>query len=322
MITLNIRLFGRLSVQAGEQAVENLELRKVQELFCYLLLKRERPHPRETLADLLWSDGSSSQVKKGLRQVLWQLQTALGNYVGKEDAPVLLVESDWIQLNPQSDLWLDVAEFERAYSQVQGIPGHQLNAAQVELLQMAVQLYQGELLEGWYQDWCLDERVRFHDLYLAMLDKLMDYCEAQQDYETGLIYELRILCHDRARERTHRRVMRLHYLAGDRAAALRQYERCVAALDRELSVPPSRRTAALYEQIKADQLIGSILTTNDDNQALGPDASPLPQIFDHLQQLQHILAEIQRLLQQDMQTIEAYMRNQTQPVYSLTTMVG
>ena len=40
-----------------------------------------------------------------------------------------------------------------------------------------------------------------------------------------LAYGARILHCDRARERTHRRLMRLHFLAGDRTAALRQYPR-------------------------------------------------------------------------------------------------
>lgn len=47
---------------------------------------------------------------------------------------------------------------------------------------------------------------------------------------------------------------RLHYLNGDRVVALRQYEQCVIALEKELSVWQSKGTVALYEQILADQL--------------------------------------------------------------------
>jgi hypothetical protein len=48
--------------------------------------------------------------------------------------------------------------------------------------------------------------------------------------------------------------MRLRYLAGDRTGALRQFERCAAALDSELDVLPSRATVHLYEQIRGDRL--------------------------------------------------------------------
>ena len=91
-------------------------------------------------------------------------------------------------------------------------------------------------------------------MQLAMLNKLMTYFETIEEYEMGLVYGHRILQFDRAHERTHRRMMRLHYLAGDRTAALRQYDRCTAALDGELSVKPAKWTVSLYNQIKAYQL--------------------------------------------------------------------
>jgi DNA-binding SARP family transcriptional activator len=48
--------------------------------------------------------------------------------------------------------------------------------------------------------------------------------------------------------------MRLHYLAGDRSEALRQFKRCAAALRSELDVAPSARTIGLYREILADRL--------------------------------------------------------------------
>src|SRR5207245_6082482 len=121
-----------------------------------------------------------------------------------------------------------------------GKKGQELDSPKAQLLHKTVQLYQGPLLEGWYQDWCLLERERLQSMYLAMLDKLMSYYEAHSDYETGLLYGMRIMCYDRARERTHRRIMRRYYLIGDRAEALRQYERCAVALEEELGVSPSK----------------------------------------------------------------------------------
>src|SRR5713101_5226233 len=159
---------------------------------------------------------------------------------------------DWIQLNPGADLWLDVAVLEHAFDLVKKLSGNELDTQHVQILQNVVQLYQGPLLEGWYQDWCLYERERLQGIYLTLLDKLMGFCEAHRDYETGLLFGMRILCYDRVRERTHRRLMRLHYLNGDRAAALRQFEQCAAVLKEELSANPSKGTVELYEKILAD----------------------------------------------------------------------
>jgi DNA-binding SARP family transcriptional activator len=307
MSDLNVSLFGKFRMWYGDQSLAGLEGRKVQELFCYLLLYRSKPHPRETLADLLWGDHLTAQSKKYLRQTLWQLQAALESQAELSSQRPLLVEPEWIQLNPAIDLWFDVALFEQAFSSVQSLPGQALSAQGVQILQEASKLYQGDLLEGWYQDWCLYERERLQNMYLAILDKLMEYCEAHHDYEAGLTYGARILWYDHARERTHRRLMRLHYLAGDRTAALRQYERCMTTLAKELSVKPAQRTVVLYEQIQADRLDPSLFSA-EANVILEATSVPLADLLDHLRQLQVVLTKAQHQVWQEIQAVERALK--------------
>jgi len=78
MNILRVSLFGRFQVEVdGKSLTSSLDARKVQELFSYILIFRERPHSRETLAEVLWGENSSVQSRKYLRQALWQLQIAL-----------------------------------------------------------------------------------------------------------------------------------------------------------------------------------------------------------------------------------------------------
>lgn len=309
MSTLKIYLFGKFCVRRDEQVLDGFDARKVQELFCYLLLHRDHSLPRETLANLLWPDTTTAQSKKSLRQVLWQLQSVLGSQNERVNERVLLVEPDWVQLNTEANLWLDVAVFERAFNLVQKTPGQELDDAKAQLLEDTVQLYQGPLLEGWYQDWCLLERERLQGIYLAMLDKLMSYCEARHDYETSVLYGMRIMCYDRARERTHRRLMRLYYLLGDRAEALRQYERCAAALEEELGVNTSKSTVAIYRQIQADQLDVPTSTLVDVDIAGDLPTSPLLEILSHLAHLQRSLADLQNQVEKGIEMVKIVLQN-------------
>jgi DNA-binding SARP family transcriptional activator len=279
----------------------------VQELLCYLLLYRGRPHSREALASLQWGDNSTAQSKKYLRQALWQLQTALDLHDEDHHTPILMQDREWVQVDPTASLWLDVAVFERAFDLVRMVPGQQLDRQNAQVLRDAVDLYQGDLLEGWYQDWCVYERERLRSMYMAMLDKLIAHCETQHDYVSGLSYGDRILRLDRARERTHRRLMRLHFLAGNRTEALRQYDRCEAALKDELDVTPTDRTVKLREQIRVDSLSG-----------LAPDAIETPpqlstalllDILIHLKQVQVDLHSTQKQVQQDIQTVQTVLNN-------------
>jgi DNA-binding SARP family transcriptional activator len=301
MNSLRICLFGRFRVQCGQQDLTNLCPPRLQELVSYLLLHRDRSHPRETLASLLWSESSTAQSKKNLRQTLWQLQALTDSYGQFPYRRLLLVDSDQVCLNPNADVWLDVATYEQAYARAEGVAGQLLDTPRIEALRGAVELYRGDLLEGWFQDWCLFERERLQNLYLAILDKLMDYCEAHEHYEAGLAYGTRILRCDGARERTHRRLMRLYYLAGDRTAALRQYERCVQALRRELAVCPAVRTVALYEQIRTERLGKSPPSSAPGATPSGSASAQWGEMADSLKKLQQIMDELGEQLENAVQ---------------------
>jgi DNA-binding SARP family transcriptional activator len=313
MSQLSVRLFGRLSVQCKGQVVRGLNAGKVQELFCYLLLHRDRPHPREALASLLWGDTPTAQSKKYLRQVLWQLQGALRCHVESVANRTLLIDSDWVQLNSAALLWLDVADFERAASLGRSEPSENLNAGALRTLQTAVELYQGHLLEGWYQEWCMGERERLQSIYLTMLDKLMGYCESHELFDAGLRYGALSLRYDKARECTHERLMRMHFLAGDRAAALRQYDRCVCALDEDLGVKPSEVTIALYQQISGGRLHCPSVASSSIAGARGRVVTGLADVLNRLRQLEVVVGGIQHQLHADIQTVEITLNRQAGP---------
>jgi DNA-binding SARP family transcriptional activator len=99
-------------------------------------------------------------------------------------------------------------------------------------------------------------------MHLLLLDKIVQFCELHKKYEVGLSYGIEILRHDHAYERTHRQLMRLYFMTGNRTRALHQYERCVEALRDELGVEPSESTKQLYAEIRSDRF-GSQLFTDE-----------------------------------------------------------
>jgi DNA-binding SARP family transcriptional activator len=243
---LSIRLFGRLSVHHCTQELDRLPTGKPLELFCYLLLHREQLHSREVLASVLWGDYTTSQSKKYLRQALWQIQTVI-----PKSQPIFLADMHSLKV-ATNETWLDIAAFEMASLQLRDVPGQKMTDANADAINAAVQLYRGDLLEGWYQDWCLFERERLRNLYLLMLDKLMVYSEDRKQTEAGLEFGERILRLDRAHERTYQAMMRLHYGSGDRAGAIRVFQRCATALQEELGIVPGRQTTQILDRIRAD----------------------------------------------------------------------
>lgn len=252
MCQFKVHTFGQFAAEYIECPPIRFASSKEQELLSYLVLRRGRRHARELLASVLWGDATADRSKKYLRTELWRLRTDTMPPDGSP--PVVKATREWIRINPQADVWSDASVLESTHDLVRGKPAERLTPQEAALLEEAIQLYEGRLLEGWYQDWCQAERERLHQVYLDIADKLMAYSEIHGHHDAGIALGLRVMTEEPMRERTHRRLMRLYYHAGDRASALEQYDRCESILCESLGVEPSAETRALYQQLRVDSL--------------------------------------------------------------------
>ena len=250
MDTLCIHLFGRLSIQRdGSKVFESLPP-KAQELLVYLLLHRERWHTRERLAAELWPEASPADARSRLRRLMWRLQAGLGE--DPAATHLLKVDGDWLGVDCDTGLWLDVAVVEQAYRRLGTLTGPALPATLVAELEAATGGIHGDLLDGWYQEWCLVERERLRIIQVSILSRLVNHYVASGEIERGVTVALQLLQIDPAHEQAHRQLMRLRYMDGDRTGALRQFTLCKQVLALEFGVLPERSTLALYDHIRRE----------------------------------------------------------------------
>lgn len=260
---LQISLLGKFSVQSESQGNVLLPT-KVQELLSFLMLFANSVHTRESLANEFWAHAPISHSRKYLRQALWHLHTFLESSEADPQEPFLHVNHDWIQFNVNSTIQSDIQTFSQCFKQLKDKGGLSLSDSEAEALKHSISFYKGDLLSGWYYDWCILERERYRAMAMAQLDKLILYCLAHRQYESGIVYSMNVLQIDHTREKTHRQLMRLFYFSGDRTGALRQFNYCKNILDRELSVLPTQKTTQLYQQIMADA--GAAISIEDDDE--------------------------------------------------------
>jgi DNA-binding SARP family transcriptional activator len=302
MAEFRVRLFGKFSAERNGGIIEGMQARKIQELFSYLLIFRNHPQPREVICEVLWENQPAAKAKKYLRQALWRLQLALSNAANLQE-PEIVADSDWIQINPSSSLRLDIAEFEQIFNAFNDKDPRDLTLKDFESVRSAVSLYRGDLLEGWYQDWCLFERERFQVMHLTLLDKLVQYCETHGHYAVGLAYGTDILRHDQAYERTHRQMMRLYCMAGNRTQALHQYERCVTALRNELDIEPSESTKQLFEEIRSDTFGSSLPEGKETSSASRETVQTLSRMLDRLEHFSDELGKIRFRIEKEVTSL-------------------
>jgi DNA-binding SARP family transcriptional activator len=300
---LRIRLLGAGHAQYFDQTLTGFPNQQPCLLLCYLLLNRDRPHHRDLLATTFWGDYPPNTSRKYLRNALWRLRQSLQS-VGAPPDEYIMVGDESISFIKSSSYWLDVECFEATMAQHQDTSGQDLSDEQVVSLEAAVDLYVGDLLDGVYEDWCLYDRERLNLMLLNALGKLMIYHGLSESYENGLACGERILVCDNTREKVHRLMMWLHWLSGDRNAALAQYKRCAQILRESLSIAPMTETTRLYQQMAHDRFDpASWLVDREDPTPIRASSADVIQPL-----AEHVLRKVQRLQEMVDETSEELRR--------------
>jgi DNA-binding SARP family transcriptional activator/predicted ATPase len=238
---IELRLLGHFQLLLDGKPVDGLNQARLQLLLAYLTLHRDLALSRQQIAFLFWPDSSEKQAFANLRKLLYLLRQAL-----PATDHFLSLTAETMAWRSDTAFTLDVAGFEAAFQRGETTASPATKSA---AYQDAIALYRGDLLPGFYDDWILVERERLRALHAGALTRLAELYEAQRAYADAIACAQRLLSQDSLQESSHRLLMRLHLLNGDRAAALRVYHTCATLLRDELGVDPSPATEELYQRL-------------------------------------------------------------------------
>lgn len=263
MEPLRICLFGGFFLERGSVALAPIASRAGRSLFAYLVMNRDRPLQRDLLAGLFWPDLPEGRARRRLSHTLWQIH----DVVNDDGVSCLEVTSDTLSFDTSAPYWLDVEEFESRFDASQldrgdGVLGSRLDATS---LRSCVELYRGDFMAGFFDDWVVVDQDHYRQRYLMALRRLVDATKAGGAYEEALAYARRLTHHDPLSEETHREVMRLCFLLGRTGEAVQQFERCRSVLSEELESEPSRATVDLYNKILRQRRAGIRPLQGDDS---------------------------------------------------------
>jgi len=291
---LKVRLFGRCALESESTIQHDLSCAKARELLGYLACHRNRDLPREVVIGTLWGDMQEEQGKRALRQTLWQLQTALGPFQINASRPFIEADGEWLRLNSDSGIWLDIVRFEELEKMTRIPRGGTITSDHIQSLKEAVSIYRGHLLEDCLSDWCNDERRVLSEKYLRILTSLMLQQEKNSDYEEAAETARRLLRVEPASGNAHRVIMNFHYQEGNHTAALRQFQLYKQIMREEFNEPPEKSLVDLYNKwISENRRSGS-----DDDGKTDVPTKPLCE-----EQLITLLGAIQREIIQNRKEI-------------------
>ena len=211
--TLSLQLAVAPQVQGPGRTASPLAPRDAA-MLAWLAL--EGPTPRTRLAQLLWPDSEPVAARNTLRQRLFQLRRLFGDALVVGDATLALASGVTHDLHDADAVLADAA--------------HDIG--------------------GEFATWLAQQRERRHHRLRQSLIELCEMAERAQDHADALSHARELLALEPLSEEAHRRVMRLHYLMGDRAAALLAFDRCEQVLKDEVGARPSEETLQLLRTLE------------------------------------------------------------------------
>lgn len=176
----------------------------------------EGPTTRSRVAELLYPDSSVAAARNALRQRLYKLR----QHVGAD----LVTGRETLAL--AAAVVHDLADADR--------------------LLAGVAIDAGGDLAVWLEQQRAGRRARGRE---ALVERAAA-AEQAGDWAAAIARGSELLALEPLSEAAHRRLMRLHYLAGDRAAAMLAFDRCEQVLKDEVGASPSAETLVLLQTIE------------------------------------------------------------------------
>jgi predicted ATPase/DNA-binding SARP family transcriptional activator len=236
-------------LEKAQVAIE-IERRKAIALLIYLALTGTR-HARNLLIDLFWSDYPPERAAANLRRVLSTIRTHLGPHF-------LETDRDTVAIHPATVLWVDALEVRHLAQQVQkGVDPDPTP----QIVEATLNWYQHQVLEGWYLEdsprfeiWRQQQIERGRQALATLCTRLIAAYQQMGRLQEALRTAERWVALDPLQEPAHQALIALYLRTDQRAAALRQYETCIAILREEYDSPPSEATRGLYHALQAQEL--------------------------------------------------------------------
>jgi predicted ATPase/DNA-binding SARP family transcriptional activator len=256
MVRLALSVLGPFQAILEGVTITCFHYDKVRALLIYLAVEADRPHRRESLAELLWPDQDDRTARHSLSQALFCLRKAIDDRLS---APFLLLTRDSVQFNRSSDHWLDLTAFLDLLDACEQHPHRrgQICWQCAQRLDQAKDLYRGSFLEQFsiadsaaFDEWATVKREGLHQRAVQVLDQLVDYYEWSGALAEAASRAQRQIALAPCHEAAHRRFMRILARSGQRRAAMAQYQRCRQILADEVGVPPEPDTTELYQRIR------------------------------------------------------------------------
>jgi SARP family transcriptional regulator, regulator of embCAB operon len=216
--------------------------------FAYLVGEHLRAVSRDELAEELWLGAvPPPSWERSLSALISKLRALLAS-AGIPDV-ALSGSFGHYQLLLPAEVWIDVEAASEAIDRAESALRADKPPEAWGWAQVAYQISRRSFLLGEEGPWVTLKRSELREVLVRAHECLSEPSIWHTEPEYAVRHAKEAVALEPFRERSYQLLMRAHAAVGNRAEALRVYERCRSLFSEELGVHPSPQTEAVYLEI-------------------------------------------------------------------------
>jgi DNA-binding SARP family transcriptional activator len=236
---LTIKALGRVRVDSREGPLGgNWLQQRPGQILKYLVCERDSVVPAEKIAEALWPN-SGREALSSVRHYIHGLRDKLEPGRSPRGGSQFIVTVRGGYAINRRHVRIDADVFSEAVRDGLGVFNRGETDSATELLELAMSLYRGDLLEDeLYAEWAMPERDRLRAMATDSLRALAQISLSRSDHAEAVKHLERLAEFEPYDSDVHKELLRVLLAAGRRSEAMRRYSTFRARLGREFRSEP------------------------------------------------------------------------------------
>lgn len=236
---IKMYIFGRLEFHIKNKPVdESIWKRKIRKLILCYLLYYNNAISKDKIIELFFKESSLENADNIFHQAISNIRLALKteteiNQKEKSVKHTLVnYEGKMLKLGKNVLIYSDAAEFDNLLKKASAVVD---NLRKINYLKTALNLYKGDALEGFYDDWSESIRNEYKNKYIKAMEQLIELLDKANKTDEIETYCDKLLQTDNLNDSAHYYKIKLFTERGNIHQAKQHYERFKKIYHNELN---------------------------------------------------------------------------------------
>ncbi len=230
----------------GEEIPEKKWVRKKRKLLlCYLLLANNQTISKDKIVDVFFGDTPIDSIDNTFHQAVSNLRTALRvpppsereEKIKSTEPDYITYEDKTLRLNRMCSYYSDLEDFDNLIKRSIAAENPELT---IEYLMSAAILYSGDVLEGYYEDWCESIREEYKSKFIKCSEKLLELLTAQNRFDEIIEYAEKLNHTDKLNIASIKAMVKSYIELGKVILARGKFDKFIALYEEEIGENPPK----------------------------------------------------------------------------------